>query len=320
MVDFRELPNDGTAFEQFIREICLVSDLHPEWTGKGPDQGRDLLVTEQALGAIAPFKRRWLVQCKHFAQSGRSVGREDVGSIVDDCRQAGAEGYLLACSTQVSSSLAAKLKELAGREENHLVAAVWDGVDLEKRLSEPRCFSLGHLFFPKSFAATPWKLYNTGAPNKWTAHFKTYFLILSSRISGRYPDLTECEYIVSLLEQLKPKQEAELIRPRTIYFDDKHSDFTVFADYLVPHDTEPSLSPADFNTILRDGEGLHTDERGSWFATRWDIKLQRVHPHSDHFDLDHYDYYDPVRGNFEIGMLRGDYTVGELAEYGNRWR
>lgn len=73
MIDFKELPQDGTAFEQFIREMCLIYDLHPQWTGKGPDQGRDILITEKARGSIGDFTRRWLVQCKHFAHSGKSA-------------------------------------------------------------------------------------------------------------------------------------------------------------------------------------------------------------------------------------------------------
>lgn len=210
-----------------------------------------------------------------------------------------------------------KLRELAEKPENRLVTATWDGVDLEKRLVEPRCFALGHLFFPKSFAATPWKLYNSGAPNKWAAHYKSYFIHLSSRVSGRYPDLRESEYIISLLEKIEPRGGHETIRPRGIYFDDKHEQFTVFADYLVPHDEDPSLSPKDFDAVLKDGMGLHTDGEAMWYITYWDVQLQRIHPHSDHFDVDHYDFYNPVRGNFEIGSHRGDYTVGELARYGN---
>lgn len=320
MIDFKELPEDGTAFEQFIREMCLIYDLHPQWTGKGPDQGRDILINEKARGPIGDFARRWLVQCKHFAHSGKSVGRDDVGSIIDDCRQVGAEGYLLVCSTQPSSSLITNLKEITEKPDNRLVTATWDAVDLEKRLAEPRCFSLGHLFFPNSFAPTPWKLYNTGAPNKWTAHYKSYFLHLSSRVSGRYPNLRECESIISLLEQISPKREDESIRPRAIYFDDKHEQFAVFADYLVPHNQDPSLSSKDFDAVLNDGDGLHSDGNGIWYITYWDIQVQRINPHSDHFDLDHYDFYNPVRGNFEVGGYRGNYTIGELAKYGNHWR
>lgn len=319
MIDFKELPKDGTAFEQFVREMCLIYDLQPQWTGKGPDQGRDILITEKARGSIGDFTRRWLVQCKHFAHSGNSVGREDLGSIIDDCRQIGAEGYLLACSTQPSASLVIKLKEISEKAENRLLTAIWDGVELEKRLAEPHCFSLGHLFFPKSFETTPWRLYNTGAPNKWTAHYKTYFVHMSSRISGSYPSLAESEFIISLLEQIKTKGESEAIRPRGIYFDDKLQTFTVFADYLVPHNQESSLSPKDFNAVLNDGQGLHSSGETMWYITYWDIQVKRIFPYSDHFDLDHYDFYNPVRGNFAIGSRRGDYTLEDMVRYGNRW-
>lgn len=189
MIDFKELPQDGTSFEQFVREIFLLYDLHPQWTGKGPDQGRDILINEKVSGQLSVFNRRWLVQCKHFAHSGKSVGRSDIGSILNDCKQVGASGYLLVCSTQPSSSLVTMLKEISEQPENNIVTSIWDGVDLEKSLSEPRCFSLGHLFFPKSFSVIPWKLFNTGSPNKWTANYKTYFLHLNSRISGKHPDL-----------------------------------------------------------------------------------------------------------------------------------
>jgi hypothetical protein len=258
------------------------------------------------------------VQCKHFAHSGKSIGREQIGSVIDDCKQAGTIGYLLVCSTQPSSSLVTKLGEIAANPTNGLVTQIWDGVDLEKRLSEPRSFSLGHLFFPASFAATPWKLYNRGAPNRWAAHYRTYFLHLNSRISGSYPDLGECEVIISRLESIKPTGEHEAIRPRAIYFDDKHGHFTVYLDYLVPHKADPSLTPADFNSVLHDGQGLHCDDDSMWYLTHWDVRLRRIFPFSAHFHLDHYTYYERDDGNFQVGGTRGD-TVEELASYSNRW-
>jgi hypothetical protein len=81
MIDFKELSQDGRAFEQFVREMLLIYDVHPHWTGQGADQGRDIIATEKLAGPIANTTRKWLVQCKHFAHSNRSVGREDVGSI-----------------------------------------------------------------------------------------------------------------------------------------------------------------------------------------------------------------------------------------------
>lgn len=317
MIDFTELPKDGTAFEQLVRELMLIADMRPHWSGKGPDQGRDIIITEVANGPLAIFERRWLVQCKHYAHSGKSVGRDDLGSIVDDCRQVGAEGYLLACTTQPSAGLITKLSEIQNQPANNIVTTYWDAVDIERRIREPRSFALGHLFFPRSFEATPWQVYNDGSPNRWTANYKDYFFHLCSRISGKYPDLAECEIIVDRLESISIGP-GERVRPRAIYFDDKHEEFTVFADYLVPSDSQPQLKPSHFQAHLLDGTGLHSGKSGSWYATYWDVELRKTWPLSDHFHVDHYDYYVPYRGTYQIGMAR-DKFISEKSTYTDRW-
>jgi len=212
-----------------------------------------------------------------------------------------------------------KLKEISDRPENDLATIVWDSVDFEKRLQEPRFFGLGHLFFPRSFASTPWKLYNREAPNLWTAQYKGYFLHLSSRVAGSHPDLKACEIIIQKLEAIHPTGQNEYIRPRAIYFDDKNGNFTVFGDYLVPYKQAPSLAPQQFEEVLEDGIGLDKDHQDMWFCTDWDIALKRIFPSSDHFALDHYDFYNPNNGSFRIGLCRGD-TIGDLCRYGNAWR
>ena len=317
MIDFTELPEDGTAFEQLIRELLVIADLSPQWTGKGQDQGRDLIAEEEATGPLGRFRRRWLVQCKHNAHSARSVSRDEIGSVIDDCAQASAAGYLLACSTHPSSSTVQKLDEISRDRSGRLVTAVWDSVEIEKRLSEPRGFALAHIFFPQSMLKTPWKIYNMGSPSKWAAHYREYFIYLNSRISTHFPSISEVEEIIRRLEQIQPKGEAELVRPRAIYFDDKHEQFVVFADYLVPRQAEPSLSPRDFDRILQDGSGLRSDNTAEWYMTYWDIKLARTNPWSDRYEVDDSGYYDPYLRNFEVGTFRRS-TIGDLVEL-NVW-
>lgn len=318
MIDFKELPDDGTAFEQLVRELLRVADASPAWTGKGVDQGRDLIAEETATGPIGSFRRRWLVQCRHYAHSGRSVGRDDLLSIVDDCRQANADGFLLACSTQPSSGTVTKLQEIANEPTNRLVTAFWDGVQIEKRLLQPRAFALAHVFFPKSMASTPWRVYNMGSPNRWAAHYRVYFLHLSSRVSSYFPNLAEVEHIIARLETLRPRTENEAIRPRAVYYDDKHEQFYVFADYLVPDKAEASLSPSDFESTLKDWRGLHSDGESEWYLTGWDIRLVRTHPFSDHYHEDHADYYKPYIAHFEHGAFRGP-TISERAKHNLWW-
>ena len=46
MLDFKELPQDGEAFEQLIRELLFSYGMTVEWSGRGPDGGRDLICCE----------------------------------------------------------------------------------------------------------------------------------------------------------------------------------------------------------------------------------------------------------------------------------
>jgi hypothetical protein len=117
MIDFKELPDDGIKFEQLIREILVLERFETHWTGVGPDGGRDLVIIEHLEGNLSDYKRKWLVSCKHYANSGKSVGREDIGNIIDDCKSINAEGYILACSTQPSSSLVTRLDEIASNQK-----------------------------------------------------------------------------------------------------------------------------------------------------------------------------------------------------------
>ncbi|MED4014458.1 restriction endonuclease [Sutcliffiella cohnii] len=112
MLDFKELSMDGTDLERLVREIFVREGYETHWTGKGPDGGRDLLVIEKVQGPLSNFERTWLVQCKHKAYSGKSVGREESQSLVTDCKSAKADGYLLVCTTPLTTGLLTTYKEL----------------------------------------------------------------------------------------------------------------------------------------------------------------------------------------------------------------
>ena len=72
--------------------------------------------------------------------------------------------------------------------------------------------------------------------------------------------------------------------------------------------------------ILRDGSGLHSEGGSEWYPCTWDIGFREIYPHSDHFDLDHYDFYKNDAANFAWGGLRDGKSIGELADYSNSWR
>ena len=174
MIDFTELPEDGVQFEQLIRELFVSDGYETHWTGVGQDQSRDLVVIEKLEGPISSYSRKWLIECKHKAHSNRSVGLHDLNSITSACEAVGAEGFLLACSTQPSSSLVRHLKEI--QQNNDLFTLYWDAIEIEKRLSKPNNFHLVELFLPKSSRKTGWKIYNSLSPSFWASHYKDYFL------------------------------------------------------------------------------------------------------------------------------------------------
>jgi hypothetical protein len=312
-LDFCELPKDGTALEQLVRELLLVSGLRASWTGEGTDAGTDVLAEETATGPLGSFRRRWLVQCKHKAHSGKAVGRKEVGDFVADCRQHDADGYLLVCSTRPSSGLISKLNDTAGRPDNSVVTACWDSVELEKRLTEPRAFPLAHQFFPKSMAGKPWQVFNMGTPARWAAHYKDRFVYLSTRISSSFPSLELVERALKKLDEVKVGTQ-EHLRPRAVYFDDKHEQFYIFADYLVPKRAAPRRKPSYFQEILKDWEGLVSYGGAMAHLTAWDIQLVRFNPYSDRFLVDGAEYYDPHIRCFESGSFRGP-TIGELGHH-----
>lgn len=310
MIDFTELSTDGTRFEQLIRELLVRSGFEVHWTGVGPDGGRDLVVVEKAHGALAPFRRKWLVSCKHYAKSKKSVGLDDVTDIGDACEAVGASGFLLACSTQPSSTVVRRFEEVEARGK--LVVRYWDSVEIEKRLTAPQTFALNHLFFPLSSKGNPWQIYATDSPSFWAANYKDYFLYLGSRTAHTFPTLTDVEEIVRRLESIElPKGvdwDRHYLRPRAVYFDNKHEQFSVFADYLYPerHASE-AVNPTALNKFLKDGEGLYSDGGGMWYLTHWDIRYVASTQISDHFHLDHKDYYQPFMDRYRVGLARDEF-------------
>lgn len=310
MIDFTELPADGIKFEQLVRELLIRSGFEVHWTGVGPDGGRDLVVIEKALGALAPFQRKWLVSCKHHANSGKSVGLDDVKDINDACDAVGASGFLLACSTQPSSTVVRRFEEIEVRGK--LVIRYWDSVEIEKRIAAPQAFALNHLFFPVSSKGNPWQIYATKSPSFWAANYKDYFLYLSSRTAHTFPTLADVEEIVRRLESIKLPDGTDwnrhFLRPRAVYFDNKHEQFSVFADYLYPEKHEAkALVPAELNEVLKDGEGLYSDGGTMWCLTQWDIMYVPCMQISDHFHLDHKDYYQPFMDHYRIGIARDEF-------------
>ncbi|SPU44580.1 Uncharacterised protein [Brevundimonas diminuta] len=306
MLNYTELPADGILLEQLVREMLIRTGFGVHWTGVGPDGGRDMVATETALGVLAPFSRKWLVSCKHKAHGGGSVGIEDVRDITDACAAVDASGFLLVCSTQPSASVVRRLEEVEG--VGRLKTRFWDGIEIERRLDVPELFPLRHRFFPKSAAASSWRIYNTGSPSFWAANYNDYFLYLSSRIAHAFPALSKVEQIAARLDSIElpgMNWTRHILRLRGVYYDDKHEQFSIFVDYLYPKSgIADVVTPKALNAVLETGMGLQHNELGMAYLAHWDVRYVEADPGSDRFHEDAKHYYEPYMDNFRHGMTR----------------
>lgn len=307
MLDFKELALDGLEFEQLIRELLFNKGLRIYWSGKGPDGGKDLICVEQSGETFAATQKTWLIQCKHKAHSGNSVGISDLDDIVDSCSQHNATGYVLATSTQPSSSVVARLEGITSNPRNNITATYWDSVKIEQLLTTAKYWNLAQRFFPVSANSNNWKIYATEKPNHWVANYKGYYFHLTNRIgSGSSGHLETIANRIQDIENIKfpPKH---FIRLRAVYYDDKNGGYTWYIDYMHPHNQEPVITVP----IIKETLG-HEDVLEDHQMHYFDVNIVQYLEHSDHYDPDHYDYYDDNIENFLVGGERKrDWKVWE---------
>lgn len=313
MLNFNELSTDGTDLERLTREIFVREGFEVHWTGKGPDGGRDLIVVERADGPLGSFERTWLVQCKHFAQSGKSVGKDEANSIIVDCARVKADGYLLVCTTALTSGLITAFKELM--ENQGLKIHYWDEIRLEERLMKPCNFPLINQFFPQSSKMVGWQIQPTYYPSLWTAQYKSAFLYLSTRLSIQFKSV---RYITQAYNEIYKfqkisKLDMKSVQLRAIYFDDKYTNYLVFLDIIFDKEKEPENPFSKEATELKEHIQttlseeilpyiLTTDEGA--VNVQWDVKIYYEKLHSDGFDPHAKEYYDPYINNFKYGYWR----------------
>ncbi len=141
----------GENLEGLARELGRRLGLSPNWSGRGSDQGRDLLFIERRKGALGSEDVRWLVSCKDFANSGRSVSEQDVGQVSDKVIQHGAAGFLLVTTTTASTGLKAMLDGI--QANGRTKTQVWDRHELEDMLLQDAHLDLTKRYLPQSYAA-----------------------------------------------------------------------------------------------------------------------------------------------------------------------
>lgn len=306
MLDFKELGLDGQDFELLIREILFRSGYHVVWSGRGPDGGRDILCSKSEQTILGKEEKSWLVQCKHFAHSERSVGIGDLDDIVTSASQHSCTGYLLACSTFPSSGVVSRLEGIQANKTVGLSTHYWDAVHIERILSTSSMWRIAQTFFPKT--AREFEVFATEDPNHWVVNYRGFYFHMSNRIgSARDYHLPSIAAVISNVEDIqKGLPEDHHLRVRSVYYDDKNGGYKWFVDYLRPHREPKAIERHEIAVRLKD-EWVHED--GQYYS--FDIALRTTSPTSDHFDVDHYEYYRPYLQLYRWGGSRQDDDFNE---------
>lgn len=156
-IDFTELPYDSDLWELFARDFLeqlgFSIDSPPS---RGADGGKDILISECVQGGLHRSTFKWLVSCKHFAKSGRSVSEvKDENNIIERMRSFNADGFMGFYSTLASSGLTTRLDQL--RHSMQIKDyKIFDGELISKYLLTVTHSDLFTRFFPESYKK--WKV------------------------------------------------------------------------------------------------------------------------------------------------------------------
>ncbi len=155
IVDFKEIPPSNSSngfqdqFELFARDF--VENLGftiIDQPDRGPDGGKDILISEQLKGIRISSNRIWVLSAKHFAPSGKSVGINDEINIRDRVEKYNADGFFGFYSTLPSSGLASTFKGI----KDKLNLDYFDsGMIQNELITNPVLENVFRAYFPISF-------------------------------------------------------------------------------------------------------------------------------------------------------------------------
>lgn len=151
MIDFKEIPSSGDTWELFARDFLLESGFYIESVpDRGPDAGKDLLVTEELTGNLNKYKFRWLVSCKHFAKRDVAVNEKNELNIIERLSTFKADGFIGFYSTLASSGLNSRLNNLRN-EKKIKDFTIFDHKAIENLLLSVGYSKLLLRYFPQSY-------------------------------------------------------------------------------------------------------------------------------------------------------------------------
>lgn len=117
MINYNEIL-DGEAWELFARDFLETYGFFIQsQPSRGADGGKDFLVTESIKGRIGKYQFQWLVSCKHYAVSKKSVSESDEPNILERLKSFNADGFIGFYSTISSSGFGNRLDALRNNKD-----------------------------------------------------------------------------------------------------------------------------------------------------------------------------------------------------------
>ena len=192
LIDFKEIPvSKGTGttqdvFEKFSRDFLeLMGYEIISGPARGADGGIDIKVLEKRKGVGGVTEIYWLVSCKHYAHSGKSITKEIEQDIRDRVEKHGCNGFIGLYTTIANQSLLNSLEALSNKIEYQL----FDNEKIEKHIvgvhSNENMFIR---FFPESYKrwkdlyyyTEPIKLFSEFLEKKYSSEIKLYLMMFHS--------------------------------------------------------------------------------------------------------------------------------------------
>lgn len=155
VLDFKEIPQANTGkgdqdtFELFARDFLETLGYEiVQQPDRGADGKKDLVVQELRQGISDVTIIKWLVSCKHYAHSGKSVSDKHEPNILDRISVHECDGFLGFYSTLPATSLGRNFEGL--KKKTNIDS--FDKERIEKFLLEsPEGIRLADRYFPVSF-------------------------------------------------------------------------------------------------------------------------------------------------------------------------
>jgi hypothetical protein len=155
ILDFTEIPQANTGsgkqdtFELFARDFLEeLGYTILEGPDRGADGKKDIIVSEERRGISGTTDIKWLVSCKHYAHSGKSVSDTDEPNIQDRVATHKCDGFIGFYSTISSVSLKNNLHGL----QDKIQFRVFDREKIESfLLKSPEGMRLASRYFPESY-------------------------------------------------------------------------------------------------------------------------------------------------------------------------